>query len=143
MKRLRSDDGLGLTEVMVAMLVLMIVLMAMLTVIVASFRALGKNATQATATELATARIEYLQTIAVQGLCTNFVSTGEQTETFTDGRGVQLTVSGTVSGCEQVGDPKLDPKLASVTIEVTSDQPGYPDPLVERSTTIYVRFAPS
>ena len=140
---LRRDDGLGLTEVVIAMLLLMIVMMAMLSLIITSFRALAKNSTQATATELVTARIEYLQTVAVQGLCTNFVTEGQKTETFTDGRGVELTVSGTVTNCEQVGDPKLDPKLARVTVSVTSDQPGLPDPLVERSTTIYVRFAPS
>lgn len=143
MKRLRDDSGLGLTEVVVAMLLLMIVMMAMLSLIITAFKALASNSTQATATELASARIEYLQTVAVQGLCTNFVTEGEKEETFTDGRGVELVVAGEVSNCEQTGDPKLDPKLAAVTIRVTTDQPGFPDPLVETDTTIYVRFAAS
>lgn len=141
MERLRRDEGLGLTEVMIAMLLLMIVMMAMLSLLITSFRALGANSTKATANELATARIEYLQTVAVQGLCTNFVTEAEKAESFTDGRGVELTVSGEVANCAQVGDPKLDPKLAAVTITVSTTQVGFPDPIVETETTIYVRFA--
>src|SRR6187431_225092 len=97
----RRDDGLGLVEIMISLVILMIVLTAMLTLLIAALNVVAKNNTRATATELVTQRLEQARTSAYTGDCANVKSVAEATTTTTDGRGVSLTTSGAVTNCTQ------------------------------------------
>jgi len=142
-ERMRRDDGIGLNEVMVALLLLAILLMAMVAILIAALNVITRNATRATATELATQRIEEARVTAVSGDCAVLRAVAEATTNLQDGRGIPLTVSGTVANCTQTtSDPHDEPQLARVTVTITTTHPGYTNPVATLTSDIYVRFEP-
>ncbi|MFW2514322.1 prepilin-type N-terminal cleavage/methylation domain-containing protein [Demequina sp. SO4-13] len=138
----RDDAGFGLTEIMISMLVLAVLLLAILSLLIRAVETVAANATRATATELATERIEQARSAAVTGDCAVMASVVEPASSTTDGRGVSLQVTGDLENCAQSGDPHEQPRLARVTVEVTTTQPGYPDPVVEIASDVFVKFEP-
>lgn len=139
----RRDDGLGLVEIMVSIVILGFVMVAMLSLLVSAINTVAKNNTRATATELATQRLEDARVVSLTGDCGNVIATVGVSKTTADGRGVPLTVTATVGNCTQTGDPHDDPKLARVTVTVTTTQPGFTNPVATVASDVYVRFEPS
>jgi Tfp pilus assembly protein PilV len=138
----RRDDGIGLVEVMVAMLILTILMLAMLSLIITALNTVAENQTRASATELATQRLEQARSAALTGDCTNVKAIVEAVTDTTDGRGVPLQVVGTTNCVQTAPDPHDEPVLARVTVTVTTTQPGYSNPVATTSSDIYVRFQP-
>lgn len=146
MKRLRGDSGLGLTEVIIAMLLLFIIMLSMLTVLITAMRTVAANSTRATAAEAVQARIEQARTAAVSGDCAVVAAVVTPSEVVTDGRGIAITLTGTVANCDQSGvsDPHDLPQLARVTVTATTAAAGFPSPsLATTATDIFVKFDPS
>jgi Tfp pilus assembly protein PilV len=142
--RKRREDGFGLTEVIISMLIITILMLSMLTVIIQALRVNVGNATKATAVQLATQRLEEARTAAVTGDCNNVRAVVEAVYDTTDGRGAPLQVTGVLACAAQTpGDEHAEPRLARVTVRVTTTVPGLPDPLVETASDIYVKFDPS
>lgn len=140
----RRDDGLGLVEVLVSMLILMIILFALLTVLIQTLQVTAANGTKATAAQLATERIELARQSAVTGDCANVRSVVEALDSTEDGRGIPLEVTGTLANCTQTAGSEHDqPRLARVSVTVTTTADGYADPIVALSSDVYVKFDPA
>lgn len=93
---LRAEDGFGIVEVVVSMLVLAILAIAFLPVLISGIRQSASNATVATATQLVNEKLQLAQ--ASSPTCTNIsVLAGE--EDFLDDYGVTITVTTTVAAC--------------------------------------------
>jgi type II secretory pathway pseudopilin PulG len=138
------DEGFGLVEIMVSMLIITILMLSMLSVIISALRVNVGNATKATAVELSTQRLEEARQASVTGDCANVRSVVEKVVNTTDGRGAPLKVTGVLACAAQTpGDEHNEPRLARVTVTVTTTVPGFPDPLVQTATDIYVKFNPS
>lgn len=144
MRRQRRDEGFGLTEVVISMLIVVILFLALLAVLIQALRVTAGNGTKATAAQLATERIEKAREAAVTGDCANVKAIVQAVTNTTDGRGVPLKVTGTVSNCTQtVGSEHDQPRLALVTVTVTTTAPGYTSPVVTTSSNVYVKFQAS
>lgn len=145
MPKLRGDEGLGLVEVLVAIIILAVALLAMLSVLVAGINTVAKNNTRATATELATQRLEEARVVALTGDCSTVIAAIAVSETVSDGRGVPLTVDATVANCDQSGvsDPHDKPVLARVSVTVTTTQGGFANPVATVASDVFVSFEPS
>ncbi|MCB2411667.1 hypothetical protein LGT39_02245, partial [Demequina sp. TTPB684] len=142
--RREHDDGFGLTEVIISMLLITILMLSMLSVIISAMRVNVGNATKATAVQLATQRLEEARQAAVTGDCANVRAVVEDVFDTTDGRGAPLRVTGVLDCAPQTpGDEHNEPRLARVTVTVTTTVPGLPDPLVQTASDIYVKFDPS
>jgi Tfp pilus assembly protein PilV len=116
--RQRRDDGFGLTEVMISMLLLVILFLAMISLLITALQVVGKNSTRASAGQLATQRMEELRVIAVQGDCDALVAAAEAVLDTEDGRGTPLSVAAEVETCVQ--DFEYEPTLARVAVTVTT-----------------------
>lgn len=128
-KRLRTDDGFGLVEVVVSMMILMVVFLAFGALLLQSLTSVVSNGTRATAAQLATERIEQLRVAATTGDCSVVETVATTPASIEDGRGVLLTVSGYLHTddpmrlCEQPADDRHGhPRLTRVTVEVVSSQ---------------------
>lgn len=93
---LRGQDGFGIVEVVVSMLVLAILAIAFLPVLIQGIRQSASNASTATATLLVNEKLQLAQ--ASSPTCTNIsVLAGE--EEFLDDYGVTIRVTTTVDTC--------------------------------------------
>jgi prepilin-type N-terminal cleavage/methylation domain-containing protein len=92
----RADDGFGITEVVVSMLILAILSMALLPVLIMGLKQSASNATLASATQLVNDRIRAAQSLGP--VCTS-VATAAGTTTITDPRGIALLATTTVGTC--------------------------------------------
>ncbi|WP_296666866.1 prepilin-type N-terminal cleavage/methylation domain-containing protein [Demequina sp.] len=142
---MRNDEGLGLVEVMVSIVVLAVALLAMLTLLIGAINTVAKNNTRATATELATQRVEEARVVALTGDCSTVRATVESAKTTADGRGIPLVVNAVVTNCDQsaVTDPHDLPQLAHVAVTVTTTQTGFVNPVATVESDVYVTFEPS
>jgi Tfp pilus assembly protein PilV len=141
--RRRDDEGFGLVEVVVSMMILMILFFALLTVLIRALEVTAANGTKATAAQLATERIELARQTAVTGDCSNVRLVVEAVDSTVDGRGIPLTVTGTVGNCTQTAGSEHDqPRLARVSVTVTTTANGYSNPIVATASDVYVRFDP-
>lgn len=135
------DEGFGLTEIMVSMLVLAILMMAILSLLITAVTTVAENTTRASAAEYVTERIERARSAATTGDCAVVENAITPVESFEDGRGVEMQLTGTLT-CSQTGDPHNDPTLATVTVRATTTDPNFTNPLVETTTDIFVKFDP-
>ncbi|WP_152650260.1 type IV pilus modification PilV family protein [Demequina aestuarii] len=117
----RRDEGFGLVEIVVSLMIVLVVFLAFGLLLLRSLTEVAANGTRASASQLATQRIEEVRAAAATGSCGNVDAVASATETVEDGRGVPLTVTGYVHAgtCDQpAGDPHGNPRLARVTVEV-------------------------
>jgi Tfp pilus assembly protein PilV len=137
----RRDEGFGLTEVMISLLSVVIHFVALLGVHIQAIRVTAANGTKGTAAQLATERIEQGRQAAVSGDCNNLRAAVETVENTEDGRGVPLTVAATVANCTQTpGNERAEPRLARITVTVTTTLHGFTNPVVQTSSDVYVKF---
>ncbi|WP_367305452.1 type IV pilus modification PilV family protein [Demequina lignilytica] len=139
----QRDEGFGLTEVMVAMIVLALVMVAMLSIVVQGLASTARNATYATASELVQQRLEQAREISIgtdTSRCADMLaSVAAVGPAVDDGRGVMITVAGTMTGtCDTTVD-----SIVAVTVTATTTTPGLVSPLAETTTNIYVKASPS
>lgn len=142
-----SDAGFGLTEVMVAMLILMIVMGAMVSALIIALTQTAQAATRASAAEAVQARIETARVNAAAGSCSVIEGVVTSVQTVKDGRGVPITVKGTVAqpdgtpcavaGAGDDGDP---PQVLRLTVTATTTVPGMANPLAETTTDIFLKY---
>ncbi|MGX5682078.1 type IV pilus modification PilV family protein [Schumannella luteola] len=92
-----SDEGLGLIEIVVSMLLLAILAIAFVPLLVQGIKASARNTTLATATQLVAERMQLAQ--AAGPVCANVAALGGVT-TVTDPRGVELQVTTTTGLCD-------------------------------------------
>lgn len=137
----QDDEGFGLVEIMVSMVLLGILLMALIPILINSFRVTSKNTTIATATQLVSARLEDARTASVAGSCANVKAIIETPKVVSDGRGVPLTVTGKVTNCSQTaGNEHDEPRLATVVVTATTTSPNFTNPVATATTQIWVKF---
>ncbi len=140
MRKLRADEGFGLTEVMIAMLILMILLVAMLSVLITAINTAADNGTRGTAAQAVQQRLEDARSVAAQGDCAQLISTVTASSTVEDGRGIVITISGAVDDSMYCGSsPSGVNLLAGVTVTATTTAPGFTNPMVQTRTDVLVK----
>lgn len=139
--RTTRDEGFGLVEVLVAMLLLMIIMMAMIGVVVTSLSVTAGNATRATALEAIQQRLEQARAASVTGYCEAIEDVVTAEETVVDGRGLPIVIQGEMSECVASGvTGARDPaQLVRVTVTATSDDPRMDAP-VSTTTDLFLKF---
>lgn len=141
--RHKDDEGLGLVEVIVSMIIVGVLFMAIGALLIKAVSVTAGNGTKATADEFASSIIEDARAAAVTGDCANVKAAAQGPFTMVDGRGVKLTATGVVSNCSQtVGNERNEPRLAvvTVTVKVPAGQAGFTNPVSTNASSIYVRF---
>lgn len=136
-----DDEGFGLVEIMVSMMLLGILFVALAPVLIGAAKVTAKNTTISAASRLAAERLEQARASAATGSCTVLKDTVEHTETVVDPRGIPLQVTGVVGTCTQTaGSEHSQPRLADVTVRVTTTSAGFGDPVVQSASRIWVKF---
>jgi len=93
--RFRGDDGFGLVEAVVSMLVLATLAIAFLPLLITGLKQSANNATTAFATQLVAERMSLAQTATTCSALTLVASSGTQV----DARGAEVDVVTTVPDC--------------------------------------------
>lgn len=143
--KLRADDGFGLTEVMISMLLLLIIMMAMISAVISALQVTANNGTGATAAEAVQQRVEDVRAASVSGDCDVLEGAALPVTTVVDGRGVDITISGTLaSPCVRAATSgERDPvQVMRLTVTADSAAPGASNPVVTTTTDILVKFQP-
>lgn len=124
------DRGLGIAEILVAMLMLAILSLATLPVLINGIKQSAANTTQATANQLANKQMELaiLQGPTCAGI-TTYV--GASVPSVTDALGTLLQISQTAGPC-----PATFPGTRSITVTVTRADTGVT--LVQAVTSVFV-----
>ena len=95
-RTLRDDeDGFGLIEIVVSMLILALLAVAFLPLLVQGLKASSSNATLATATQLVNQKMESASAVST---CSGATALGG-VSSLTDPRGVTIQVTTTVASC--------------------------------------------
>lgn len=124
----KSDDGIGLVEIIVSMILLAVLATALVPVLLLGLRQASSSATLATATQLANDELERARS------WTSCSELDPGSTSITDARAVVLTVSTTVGSCSPTPE---NPVSVPVTVVVTRMDTG----VVVTSTTTYLFVA--
>lgn len=114
-----ADDGIGLVEVLVAMLLLAIVALALLPLLITGMKLAVNNTTLAAASQLANDRITAAQAAAPG--CSNVVAAVNGDFDTTDERGVPLRATTSVIGTCPTGVNTSAETLKVATIVINVD----------------------
>ena len=134
-ERIRHDDGMGLAEVLVAMLLLAILAIVLLPTLITGMKLAQTNTTIAAATQLANDRISIAQSAGTD--CSAVVAAVDGTVDSTDKRGVLIRATTTVTGsCPAAGTAE------TLAVETTVVRVDTGDTLASASTLILVVDAP-
>lgn len=125
-----GDRGLGLIEILVAMLMLAILSLATLPVLINGIQQSAANTTLATATQLANRQMELA---VLQGPTCSAITTYASTPvaSVTDARGVVLQIALTAGSC-----PSIFPGTRTITVAITSSATGAT--LIQATTSVFV-----
>lgn len=96
-----DDEGLGLTEVVVAMFILATLALALLPLLITGMQASVRNTTIAAATQFANDRMSIAQAMASNSAqpCIDIATLQATPATMIDARGVELRAVSTVGAC--------------------------------------------
>lgn len=122
------DDGFGLVEIVVSMLVLAILALAFLPVLITGIRQAAANATLATATQLVNEQIRIVQGAGTT--CAN-VTALAGTQDLTDDYGVQIRAVTTVAPCPT--------GTGTVAVGVTATRLDTGAQIAEAATLVFVK----
>ncbi|GAA1207279.1 hypothetical protein [Rhodoglobus aureus] len=125
-----SDDGIGLIEIVVSMLLLAILATALVPVLLSGLKQASSSATLATATQLANDELERARS------WTRCSDLDPGNTSITDARAVELTMSTTVGSCSPSPE---NPVSVPVKVVVTRMDTN----VVVTSTTTYIFIAES
>lgn len=97
----RRDDGLGLTEIVVAMFVLALVAMSLLPLLITGLQTSVRNTTIAAATQFANDRMTIAEAMAANSAtpCADIEGLASAPASMIDARGVELRAVTTVGNC--------------------------------------------
>lgn len=123
-----GEDGVGLIEVVISLMLLAILALALVPVLVNGLKQASSNATLATATQLANNELERARSWKT---CSALIASST---TITDARGVNLALVTTVGSCSPSPE---NPVSVPVTVKVTRMDTG----VVVTSTTTYIFIA--
>jgi len=131
-----SDDGFGLVEIVVSMLLLAIIAAAFLPVLATTLVQSAKNVTTTTATQMVNDQLERGRNAAPT--CIGLTAfAGEAVLDIVDSRAVPLHTTRTLAAC-----PTTYPGTVKLTVTVTrTDKPSPNNVVVEATTLIYVETA--
>lgn len=124
---LSAEDGLGLIEIAVSMLMLAILALAFVPLLVEGLKLSARNTTLATATQLVSEQLQLAQNAGP--VCANVAALGGVT-TFTDPRDIQLEITTTTGLCES-GTTTLPVSVAVVRLDTV-------ETISSASTLVYV-----
>lgn len=125
---LRADDGFGLVEVIVSMVILAVIAIAFLPVLIQGMKQSVANATLATATQLVNEKLQLAQ--ASGPTCTNVTLVAGE-EDFVDDHGVTIHVTTTVGTCPVA--------VGTIEVAVTATRAGTSDVLAVAKTLVFVQ----
>lgn len=129
-----ADAGFGLVEIVISMFLLALLSVAFLPLLIDSLRVTVRNATAATATQLASEQLD--ATGLVDRTCAALaVFESASVAPVTDARGTVYTATRTVAACPASGYPAA----VEVTVSVTADSA--PNLIVQSTTTVIVESA--
>lgn len=142
------DAGLGLAEVMVAMLILLIVILALITSVVLALQVTAGNGSRATASQFVQERVEEARRVASSGSCAVMEGVVVPDEVRLDGRGTPITISGevlnrdTLGPCEVAGagDDGDPAQIVRITVTASSDVDGVGSPAATTTTDIFMKY---
>lgn len=123
--RLRGEDGVGLIEIVISLMLLALLALALVPVLVNGLKQASSNATLATATQLANDELERARSWKK---CS---ALDPRSTSVTDARQVVLTLSTTVGNCSPTPENPV-----SVPVQVTVTRQG--SGVVVTSTTTYL-----
>ena len=124
----RADEGFGLIEVVISMLVLAVLAIAFLPVLVSGIKQSAANATLATATQLVNERLQVAQGAGT--VCSNLTGLAGSSQ-LTDRYGVQINVTTVVGTCPA--------GTGTVSVSVTAVRTDTAATVAEASTLVLVR----
>jgi len=130
-KIMDAEDGIGLTEVMVAMFLLTVVALSLLPLLITGMKLATTNTTIAAATALTNDRIRVAQGAAPS--CTGVVSAVNGVLETTDERGVELRATTSVVGTCPGAGTAATLKVTTTVIRIDSG-----DELAKASTLVLV-----
>lgn len=127
-----DDEGLGLVEIVVAMLVLAALAIAILPLLVQGLQLSARNATLASGLQQVNDRLQAAQDLspncsAIRGL----YASGP--ETYTDGRNVVIRITTTVGACPTTASDPLYVKVTSTAVRLDTGTD-----IATASTLVYV-----
>ncbi|WP_169816435.1 type IV pilus modification PilV family protein [Demequina soli] len=147
MSKRDNDRGFSLTEVMVAMVILLIVMTAMISALILALTKTSAAATRATAAEAVQARIEDARSNAASGSCTVMQGVVTKTTVVYDGRKVPITIKGAVAqpngdSCKvaAAGDDGDPAQILRVTVTATTTVAGLNNPLAQTTTDLFMKY---
>jgi prepilin-type N-terminal cleavage/methylation domain-containing protein len=124
----RADDGFGLVEVIVSMVILATIAIAFLPVLIQGMKQSIANSTVATATQLVNEKLQLAQ--ASGPTCTN-VSLLAGEEELIDDHGVTILVTTTVGACPA--------SVGTVEVAVTAVRTDTSSTLAEAETLVFIQ----
>ena len=130
LERHRGEEGVGLIEILISIMLLAILATALVPVLVNGLRQASSNATLATATQLANNELERARSWKTCSALT------PSSVNITDAREVVLSMTTTVGSCSPTPE---NPVSVPVTVTVTRQDTG----VVVTSTTTYIFIAES
>lgn len=132
------DEGFGLVEILVSMVIFGLVAVAAVPLFITSLQVSARNASIAHATQMVQEGIETARAAAQTGDCDVITSRLASLPDSTDPRGIPFEMSTGVANC----DPSLAANLATVTVTVTTTAPGFGSPVATATTQVFVKLAP-
>ncbi|WP_157157216.1 hypothetical protein [Diaminobutyricimonas sp. LJ205] len=127
----RNDEGIGLIEIVVSILLLGLLAVSALPLLVASMQTSHRTASLGTATQIVSGQLEQIRALPKPLACTAVAVLGGPGAIVTDNRGVEYGPSLTVSAC-----PATYPGVVDVTAEVKAVASG--EVLAEATTSVLV-----
>lgn len=138
------DGGFSLTEVMIALLLLLIAIFAMISVVVVALRVTASNTTVSAGSEAVQSRIEEARRVAVAGSCDVMEGVVTATETVQDGRGQEIQITGVLEGgcVRKTGSQQSDPaQVVRVTVTATATVDGVSTVQAQTTTDVFMKVA--
>ncbi len=139
-----NDEGFSLTEVMIALLLLLVAIFAMISVVVIALRVTASNTTVSAGSEAVQARIEEARRVAIAGSCDVMEGVVTATETIQDGRGQNIEITGVLEGgcTRKTGTEQSDPaQVVRVTVTATATVEGVDTVQAQTTTDVFMKVA--
>lgn len=133
-----SEDGFGLVEVMISMVIFGVIAAASIPLFITSIQVSARNSSIAHATQMVHEGLEVARAAAQTGDCNVIATRLAALPDSTDPRGIPFDVQGSMANC----DASLATNLATVTVTVTTTADGFGSPVATATTQVFVKLGP-
>ncbi len=134
----QSEDGFGLVEVLISMVIFGFIAAASIPLFITSIQVSARNSSIAHATQMVNEGIEVARAAAQTGDCTVISTRLAALADGTDPRGIPFDVQGSMTNC----NPASATNLATVTVTVTTTADGFGSPVATATTQVFVKLGP-